>query len=222
MQIVDEFTGRILHGRRYSEGLHQAIEAKESIRSPSATARWPPSPSRTTSACTGSWPGMTGTAETEATEFTKIYDLDVVVIPTNRPVGPGGRRRPDLPQRGGEARRPSATRSPSCTQTGQPVLVGTISIEKSEKLSRLLTGRGVRHEVLNAKNHAREALIIAEAGRAGRGDHRHQHGRPRHRHQAGRQPGVPRPAQAGDQAPRRTTAPRWPRSSPPGRRTTRR
>jgi preprotein translocase subunit SecA len=166
VQIVDEFTGRILYGRRYSEGLHQAIEGKERIR---IEAR-----NRTLATITfqnyfrmyRKLAGMTGTADTEAAEFTKIYNLDVVVIPTNRPMV--REDRDDVIFLNEEDKfRTICGEIAELHQKGQPVLVGTVSIEKSEKLSRLLTGQGIRHEVLNAKNHAREALIIAEAGARG-------------------------------------------------------
>lgn len=163
VEIVDEFTGRILHGRRYSEGLHQAIEAKEGIR---VAAR-----NRTLATITfqnffrmyEKISGMTGTAETEAKEFGNIYGLDVVVIPTNRPVA--RLDQDDVIYVSDEDKYDAiCDEIERLFKKGQPVLVGTISIERSELLSRLLTRRGVRHEVLNAKNHAREALIIAEAG----------------------------------------------------------
>ena len=163
VEIVDEFTGRILHGRRYSDGLHQAIEAKERIRILQRN--------RTLASITfqnffklyDKLAGMTGTADTEATEFSRIYDLDVVVIPTNRPVA---RLDEDDVIFLNEKDKLNAIcdEISECHKRGQPVLVGTVSIEKSEQLSHLLLGRGVRHEVLNAKNHAREAAIIAQAG----------------------------------------------------------
>ncbi len=166
VQIVDEFTGRILHGRRYSDGLHEAIEAKERIK----IARR----NRTLATITfqnyfrmyKKISGMTGTADTEAPEFNKIYNLDVVVIPTNRPVA---RIDEDDLVFLNEADKFNAIcdEIEAAHKKGQPILVGTVSIEKSEHLSRLLQKRGVRHEVLNAKNHAREALIIAEAGAKG-------------------------------------------------------
>ena len=166
VEIVDEFTGRVLHGRRYSDGLHQAIEAKEGIK---VAAR-----NRTLATITfqnffrmyDKISGMTGTAETEAKEFGKIYALDVVVIPTNRPVA---RLDQDDVIYISEKDKYQAIcdEIERLFKKGQPVLVGTISIEHSEKLSALLTRRGVRHEVLNAKNHAREALIVAEAGAKG-------------------------------------------------------
>ncbi len=166
VEIVDEFTGRILHGRRYSDGLHQAIEAKERIRILQRN--------RTLASITfqnyfklyDKLSGMTGTADTEATEFSRIYGLDVVVIPTNRPVVRAddddvifATEQDKLAAIGDEIA--------ECHERGQPVLVGTVSIEKSEQLSTTLTRRGVRHEVLNAKNHAREAAIIAQAGASG-------------------------------------------------------
>ena len=166
VQIVDEFTGRILHGRRYSDGLHEAIEAKERIK----IARR----NRTLATITfqnyfrmyKKISGMTGTADTEAPEFEKIYSLDVSVIPSNRPLV---RKDEDDLVFLDEADKFNAIcdEIAKAHDKGQPMLVGTVSIEKSERLSSLLTKRGVRHEVLNAKNHAREALIIAEAGAKG-------------------------------------------------------
>ncbi len=166
VQIVDEFTGRILHGRRYSDGLHEAIEAKERMK----VARR----NRTLATITfqnyfrmyGKISGMTGTADTGATEFEKIYNLDVVVIPTNRPVVRDDDD--DLVYLNEDDKFNAICEDIAEKHAkGQPILVGTVSIEKSEKLSALLTRRGVRHEVLNAKNHAREATIIAEAGAKG-------------------------------------------------------
>jgi preprotein translocase subunit SecA len=166
VQIVDEFTGRILHGRRYSDGLHEAIEAKERMK----VARR----NRTLATITfqnyfrmyAKISGMTGTADTEATEFQKIYELDVVVIPTNRPVVRDDDD--DLVYLNEDDKFNAICDEIAEVHTkGQPILVGTVSIDKSEKLSALLTRRGVRHEVLNAKNHAREASIIAEAGAKG-------------------------------------------------------
>jgi len=166
VQIVDEFTGRILHGRRYSDGLHEAIEAKERIK----IARR----NRTLATITfqnyfrlyKKLAGMTGTAETEAEEFNKIYNLDVMIIPTNRPVVRKDEN--DLVYLN-EAEKYDAIIGAirEIHTKGQPILVGTVSIEKSEKLSALLIKSGVKHEILNAKNHAREALIIAEAGSKG-------------------------------------------------------
>jgi preprotein translocase subunit SecA len=163
VDIVDEFTGRILYGRRYSEGLHQAIEAKERIRIAQRNRTLATITFQNYFRMYRKLAGMTGTAETEATEFAKIYGLDVVVIPTNRPMI--REDRDDLIYLNEDEKLAAICKEiKDLHAKGQPILVGTISIEKSEKLSRLLTGLGVRHEVLNAKNHAREALIIAEAG----------------------------------------------------------
>ena len=163
VEIVDEFTGRVLHGRRYSEGLHQAIEAKEGIR----IARR----NRTLATITfqnffrmyTKISGMTGTADTEAREFGKIYNLDVVVIPTNRPLARIDKN--DVIYLSEEFKYDAICDEIEAQyDRGQPVLVGTVSIEKSEHISRLLSKRGIKHEILNAKNHEREAHIIAEAG----------------------------------------------------------
>ncbi len=162
--IVDEFTGRLMRGRRYGEGLHQAIEAKENV----AVQR----ESQTLATITFQnyfrsyvkLAGMTGTAKTEEQEFQTIYNLDVVVVPTNEPMVRGDW--PDLVYRTASARDRALIHEISeRSQTGEPVLVGTTSIEKSEQLSRLLHREGVQHNVLNAKYHAQEADIIAEAGR---------------------------------------------------------
>jgi len=166
VQIVDEFTGRILHGRRYSEGLHQAIEAKERIKIAQRNRTLATITFQNYFRMYGKLAGMTGTADTEAQEFSRIYNLDVVVIPTNRPVDRTDND--DVIYLTEEDKLAAiCTEIADLNAKGQPVLVGTISIEKSERLSRMLVGRGVRHEVLNAKNHAREALIIAEAGSIG-------------------------------------------------------
>ena len=166
VQIVDEFTGRILEGRRYSDGLHQAIEAKEHIRIAQRNRTMATITFQNFFRMYDKLSGMTGTADTEAVEFNKIYSLDVVVIPTNLPVI---RKDEHDVVYLNEAEKWEAlcNEIAEAHKRGQPVLVGTVSIEKSEKLSTLLTRKGVRHEVLNAKNHAREALIIAEAGAKG-------------------------------------------------------
>ena len=166
VQIVDEFTGRVLTGRRYSDGLHQAIEAKENIKIAKKN--------RTLASITfqnffrmyDKISGMTGTADTEAREFGKIYGLDVVVIPTNRPVN---RIDEDDVIYLNEEYKFNAIcdNIAEVNKKGQPILVGTVSVEKSEKLSQYLNKKGIRHEILNAKNHHREALIIAEAGAKG-------------------------------------------------------
>ncbi|MBN1835423.1 MAG: preprotein translocase subunit SecA [Spirochaetales bacterium] len=166
VEIVDEFTGRILHGRRYSEGLHQAIEAKERIKVAQRNRTLATITFQNYFRMYDKLSGMTGTAETEATEFTKIYNLEVVVIPTNRPVI---RKDADdvIYLTEDQKFKAIVEEIRELNRRGQPVLVGTISIEKSERLSRMLTSAGIRHEVLNAKNHAREASIIAEAGAEG-------------------------------------------------------
>jgi preprotein translocase subunit SecA len=166
VQIVDEFTGRILHGRRYSDGLHQAIEAKERIKIAQRNRTLATITFQNYFRLYQKISGMTGTAETEAVEFNKIYKLDVVVIPTNLPVA---RLDEDDVVYLNETDKYQAlcNEIADSYKKGQPMLVGTVSIEKSERISALLTHRGVRHEVLNAKNHAREALIIAEAGAKG-------------------------------------------------------
>lgn len=166
VQIVDEFTGRILEGRRYSDGLHQAIEAKEHIRIAQRNRTMATVTFQNFFRMYEKLSGMTGTADTEAVEFNKIYSLDVVVIPTNLPVA---RKDEHDVVYLNEAEKWNALcdEIAEVHKRGQPVLVGTVSIEKSEKISSLLTKKGVRHEVLNAKNHAREALIIAEAGAKG-------------------------------------------------------
>lgn len=166
VQIVDEFTGRILEGRRYSDGLHQAIEAKEHIRIAQRNRTLATITFQNFFRMYKKLSGMTGTADTEAAEFAKIYNLDVVVIPTNLPLA---RVDEDDEVYMSEADKLTAicTEVKRAHEAGQPVLVGTASIEKSELISKLLTKNGIRHEVLNAKNHAREALIIAEAGAKG-------------------------------------------------------
>ncbi|MDR1446400.1 MAG: preprotein translocase subunit SecA [Treponema sp.] len=163
VQIVDEFTGRILHGRRYSDGLHQAIEAKEHIKIAQRNRTLATITFQNYFRMYKKISGMTGTADTEAVEFSKIYNLDVVVVPTNLPVARNDED--DVVYLNEEDKfKALSDEIAEAYGKGQPMLVGTVSIEKSEKLSSLLTRRGVKHEVLNAKNHAREALIIAEAG----------------------------------------------------------
>ncbi len=166
VQIVDEFTGRILSGRRYSDGLHQAIEAKEKIKVAQRNKTLATITFQNFFRLYDKISGMTGTADTEAREFTRIYNLDVVVIPTNRPVT---RNDQDDEIYLNEKYKIEAIcdEIEAAHKKGQPILVGTVSIEKSELVSRALTGRGIRHEILNAKNHSREAMIIAEAGARG-------------------------------------------------------
>ena len=166
VQIVDEFTGRILHGRRYSDGLHQAIEAKEKIKILGQNKTLATITFQNFFRMYDKISGMTGTADTEAPEFLKIYNLDVVVIPTNKPVV--RKDFPDLVYYNEQFKfKAICEEIEKVHKTGQPILVGTISIEKSELLSVLLRRMGIKHEVLNAKNHAREAMIIEEAGAKG-------------------------------------------------------
>ncbi len=164
--IVDEFTGRLMYGRRYSEGLHQAIEAKEGVEIKKESKTLATITFQNYFRMYKKLAGMTGTAVTEAEEFAKIYNLDVVVIPTNKPM-----IREDLPDRVYKTEKGKfeevVKEIKKRHEKGQPVLVGTISIEKNELLSELLKREGIKHEVLNAKNHEREAQIIAQAGRIG-------------------------------------------------------
>jgi preprotein translocase subunit SecA len=164
--IVDEHTGRILAGRRYNEGIHQAIEAKEGVEIKAENQTLATITLQNYFRLYRKISGMTGTAETEASEFMGTYKLGVVPIPTNKPMVRIDQT--DLIYRDEEAKyRQVVDDIVARHEKGQPVLVGTTSVEKSEKLSGMLAKRGVRHEVLNAKNHAREATIIAQAGRLG-------------------------------------------------------
>ena len=166
VQIVDEFTGRILEGRRYGDGLHQAIEAKEHLRIAQRNRTLATITFQNYFRMYDKLSGMTGTAATEAVEFSKIYNLDVVVIPTNRPVARKDEN-DEVYLNESDKWNAIVKEVDECHKKGQPVLIGTVSVEKSEHLSALLTRRGIKHEVLNAKNHAREAMIIAEAGAKG-------------------------------------------------------
>ncbi len=164
--IVDEFTGRLMPGRRWSDGLHQAVEAKERVKVERENQTLATITFQNYFRMYKKLAGMTGTAETEAPEFEKIYRLEVVVIPTNRPLLRV--ENPDIVYRTEpEKYKAAAEEIEKLAGTGQPVLVGTTSIEKSERLSELLKKRGVRHVVLNAKFHEREAEIVAQAGRKG-------------------------------------------------------
>jgi preprotein translocase subunit SecA len=166
VKIVDEFTGRVLEGRRYSEGLHQAIEAKEGVAIKEENQTLATITLQNYFRQYDKLAGMTGTAETEAAELAQIYNLEVLVIPTNEPIA--RLDQPDLVYKTEEGKYSALIDDVAArNENGQPVLLGTISIEKSELLSRLLDKRGVKHEVLNAKHHAREADIIAQAGRPG-------------------------------------------------------
>ncbi|MBW2121878.1 MAG: SEC-C domain-containing protein, partial [Deltaproteobacteria bacterium] len=164
--IVDEFTGRLLPGRRYSDGLHQAIEAKEGVSIERENQTLATITIQNYFRMYEKLAGMTGTADTEAAEFNKIYKLDVVVIPTNMPMI--RKSYPDVIYKTEREKfRAVADEIEELHRQGHPVLVGTVSIEKSELLSNLLKKRGIRHHVLNAKQHQREAEIIAQAGRKG-------------------------------------------------------
>jgi preprotein translocase subunit SecA len=164
--IVDEFTGRLMPGRRWSDGLHQAVEAKEGVKIERENQTLATITFQNYFRMYKKLAGMTGTADTEAAEFGKTYKLDVVLIPTNRKMVRKDLN--DIVYRTEEEKyRNAAKEIKALHEKGQPVLVGTISVEKSEKLSATLRQLGVRHEVLNAKNHEREAFIIAQAGRKG-------------------------------------------------------
>ena len=166
VNIVDEFTGRILAGRRYSEGLHQAIEAKEGVRIKEENQTLATITLQNYFRSYEKLAGMTGTAKTEESEFAHIYDIGVVEVPTNRPVVRNDRG--DQIYKTEKAKFEALVADIADRHAkGQPVLVGTVSIDKSEKLSGMLLRRGIPHEVLNAKNHFKEADIVAQAGRIG-------------------------------------------------------
>ncbi|MFK8164213.1 MAG: preprotein translocase subunit SecA [Lewinella sp.] len=167
VKIVDEQTGRMMEGRRYSDGLHQALEAKENVKVGEITQTYATVTLQNYFRMYHKLAGMTGTAETEAGEFWDIYKLDVVVIPTNRPIQRDDRN--DLIYKTEREKYNAVINDvQEMTQQGRPVLVGTTTVEISEKLSRLLQARGIDHNVLNAKQHQREADIVAEAGRPGK------------------------------------------------------
>jgi preprotein translocase subunit SecA len=164
--IVDEFTGRLMPGRRWSDGLHQAVEAKEAVKIERENQTLATVSFQNYFRMYKKLAGMTGTAETEAAEFGKTYNIDVIVAPPNKPMI--RKDNIDIVYRTEEEKfRNAAKEIKACHERGQPVLVGTISIEKSEKLAGILKRMGVPHEVLNAKNHEREAYIVAQAGRKG-------------------------------------------------------
>ena len=166
VKIVDEFTGRILPGRRYSEGLHQAIEAKEGVRIKEENQTLATITLQNYFRMYDKLAGMTGTAQTEAAEFGHIYKLEVALIPTNRPMIRQDEQ--DLIYKTADAKWDAlADDVVERHNKGQPILIGTVSIEKSELLSRVLSKRGVPHTVLNAKHHEKEANIVAQAGRVG-------------------------------------------------------
>ncbi len=174
--IIDEFTGRVLSGRRWSDGLHQAVEAKEFVRVQEENRTMATITFQNLFRLYKKLGGMTGTAETEAEELHKIYKLDVVQIPTNRPV-----QRKDYDDLVYKTEREKFRAvveeiAESC-ERGQPSLVGTVSVEKSEAIAALLRKRGIKHEVLNAKQHEREAYVVAQAGPQERGHRGDEHGR---------------------------------------------
>ena len=166
VKIVDEFTGRILEGRRWSEGIHQAVEAKEGVKIKEENQTLATITLQNYFRMYSKLAGMTGTAQTEAAELMNTYGLQVVPVPTNRPVA--RQDEPDLIYKSENAKFGAVVDDiVERHANGQPVLVGTVSVEKSEHLSRLLTKRGIKHEVLNAKQHTREAEIVTQAGRLG-------------------------------------------------------
>ena len=162
--IVDEFTGRIMYGRRYSNGLHQAIEAKENVKIANESKTLATITFQNLFRMYDKLAGMTGTARTEESEFREIYNLDVITIPTNKPMARIDNN--DIIYKNENAKfRAVVADIKESYEKGQPVLVGTVSIEKSEKLSSILKREGIKHEVLNAKYHEKEAQIIAQAGK---------------------------------------------------------
>ena len=186
--IVDEFTGRLMEGRRWSDGLHQAVEAKEAVKIENENQTLATITFQNFFRMYDKLSGMTGTADTEAAEFADIYNLEVLVIPPNKPLG-----RVDRPDQiymsVREKDNAIIEEIIERNEHGQPVLVGTISIEKSETLSSMLKKRGAKHNVLNAKHHEKEAEIVAQAGRSGGVTIATKHGGAWHRHRAWWQPG---------------------------------
>ena len=166
VMIVDEQTGRIMDGRRYSDGLHQAIEAKEGVKVEAATQTYATVTLQNYFRMYHKLAGMTGTAETEAGEFWDIYELDVMVIPTNRPIA-----RKDMDDLVYKTKREKLNAViedvVELSNAGRPVLVGTTTVEISELLSKMLGMRNIKHQVLNAKMHQREAEVVSEAGKPG-------------------------------------------------------
>ena len=164
--IVDEFTGRLMIGRRYSDGLHQAIEAKEGVKVRNENKTYATITFQNYFRLYKKLSGMTGTAKTEEEEFRAIYGLDVIEIPTNKPIA--RKDYPDIIYKTVKGKNNAIVDEiVRCNKIGQPVLVGTVTVEKSEEISKLLIKHGIRHNVLNAKNHAKEADIVAQAGRFG-------------------------------------------------------
>ena len=216
--IVDEFTGRMMQGRRWSDGLHQAVEAKEGVAIKNESQTLASITFQNYFRLYKKLSGMTGTADTEAFEFSHIYSLETVLIPTHRPMV----RKDSNDQvfiTAKEKYQAIIGDVKDCHERGQPVLLGTTSIENSELISSLLEKDGLPHQVLNAKQHAREAEIVTQAGPAEDGHHRHQHGGTRHRHRAGRQPRPRDPEGEGGRVPRppRRRSAASPRSASRGR-----
>ena len=164
--IVDEFTGRLMFGRRYNDGLHQAIEAKEGVKVNRESKTLATITFQNFFRLYDKLSGMTGTAMTEESEFRQIYSLDVIEIPTNKPVIRIDNHDQIYKNERGKFKA-VCDQVEACHKKGQPVLVGTVTIEKSELVSKLLKARGIKHQVLNAKNHEREAEIVAQAGKKG-------------------------------------------------------
>ena len=166
IKIVDEFTGRVLEGRRYSDGLHQALEAKENVRIQDENQTLASITYQNYFRMYENLAGMTGTAKTEEEEFVQIYNLEVVEIPTNLPIQRADQQ--DAVYKTNKAKLDAVIEDIKLrNQNGQPVLLGTVSVEASEEISKILTSKGIVHNVLNAKNHEQEANIIAQAGRLG-------------------------------------------------------
>ena len=164
--IVDEFTGRLMFGRRYNEGLHQAIEAKEGVKVQHESKTLATITFQNYFRLYGKLSGMTGTALTEEEEFRHTYKLDVIEIPTNKPIA--RKDNPDSVYKNERGKiKATIARIEACHAKGQPILVGTVSIEKSEELSKILKAKGIKHTVLNAKYHEKEADIVAQAGKSG-------------------------------------------------------
>ena len=164
--IVDEFTGRLMFGRRYNEGLHQAIEAKEGVKVEHESKTLATITFQNYFRLYGKLSGMTGTALTEEEEFRHTYKLDVIEIPTNKPIA--RKDNPDAVYKNERGKiKATIARIEACHAKGQPILVGTVSIEKSEELSKILKAKGIKHTVLNAKYHEKEADIVAQAGKSG-------------------------------------------------------
>ena len=187
VKIVDEFTGRILEGRRWSDGLHQAVEAKEGVKIKEEQQTMATVTLQNYFRLYDKLAGMTGTALADAAELETTYGLAVVQVPTNKPIA--RLDQPDLIYKTEAAKFAAAIDDmEDRVRRGQPVLIGTASVEKSEVLSTLMAQRGLRHEVLNAKAHFREADIVAQAGKPGVTDRGDQHGRPGRRHRARGQP----------------------------------